>query len=292
MKIQSLLLFIFFIINCNIAYPQKGNSKKPNADKSIEEIENNSAYGTLTDSELRYELSGKYEGIIEIPECCNSFDYKYGTVYIDVTKTSITFIYGGVIYDDNNYYYENKKIFSNYYAYSGNNLVGWFEKKNGNWVFWQRFDGTEDDYITDKKPDFISKTSNLKDCQSEINSYIDQEEAFKNYWSNFKNSILNNDVNSLSNLINFPLIDETWHREDVGLSKEINDADEFLKRIKLILEKVETTPDIYFIDQSYYKEMEANDYFGGMYSMSGMFNLAFDRINGQYKLVKFFGPAG
>jgi len=209
-----------------------------------------------------------------------------------VTTTPITFIYSGVIYDNTNYYYEDKKILVKHDAYSGNPLVGWFEKINGNWVFWQRFDGYEEDYLTGKKPDFITKKANLADSQSEIKSYIHQEELFKNYWSDFKNSILNNNEVSLSNLVNFPLTDETSYREEFMLTTDIIDADEFLKRLKLILEKSQTTPDIYFIDKGYYKEMEGNEYFGGMYSFSGMFNLVFDRLNGEYKLVRFFGPAG
>lgn len=42
------------------------------------------------------------------------------------------------------------KILVKHNAYSGNPLVGWFEKKNGNWLFWQSFDGYEDDGLSDK----------------------------------------------------------------------------------------------------------------------------------------------
>lgn len=287
-----ILLFLFILSTSNFSFSQESNSEKPKAKKSTERDKKPKATTALSEDELRKELSGKYEGILEIPMCCNSYEYKYGSVYIDVTKDPITFIYSGIIYDNSDYYYENKKILAKQYAYSNNPIVGWFEKKFDNWIFWQRFDGTEEDYVTDKKPDFITKKSGIADCRAEINSYIEQEEVFKSYWSEFRSSIINSKINSLSSLIDFPLMDETSHREEAGFTREINDAGEFIRRMKLILEKAKTTADIYFIDQRYYKEMEANEYFGGMYSFSGMFNLVFDRINGNYKLVRFFGPVG
>ena len=246
----------------------------------------NSGNADHTEEELRKELSGKYEGILEIPLCCDSYDYKYGTVCIDVTKTTITFIYSGVIYDSTNYYYEDKKILVKHNAYSGNPLVGWFEKKNGNWLFWQSFDGYEDDGLSDKKPDFITKKVNIEDCNSEITSYINQETAFNEYWVTFKNAILNKDINLLSNLVSLPLKDETSWSDEHKLSKEIRSGNELYQRMEIYLAKVETNPEEYFVDKKCFKEMESNDFNGGNYIFYGIFNLVFDKINGEYKLVK------
>ncbi len=285
LKIVILLFIYIGSINCKVVFAQKGDSDKPKAKASTEKKKNNSSNNSLTEEELKYELSGKYEGILEIPLCCDSYDYKYGTAYIDVTKSPITFIYSGVIYDSTDYYYEDKKILAKNFAYSGNPLVGWFEKINGNWVFWQRFDGDEEDGLSIKKPGYITKTSNLDYSRSEIKLYYDQQTEFEKFWELFKNAVLSSDYNALSNLIDFPLKDDSYLSKEFQLPIEINSGIEFHKRLKLYLSNSQTTLNEYFADKKCFKEMESNDFNGGMYISYGIYNLVFNKVNGEYKLV-------
>ena len=67
MKIHSLLLIIIVFNNNNFSYSQKSDSEKPKAKTSIERKVTNSGNADHTEEELRKELSGKYEGILEIP---------------------------------------------------------------------------------------------------------------------------------------------------------------------------------------------------------------------------------
>jgi len=74
--------------------------------------------------------------------------------------------------------------------------------------------------------------------------------------------------------------------EEHKLSKEIRSGNELYQRIEIYLAKVETNPKEYFVDKKCFKEMESNDFNGGNYIFYGIFNLVFDKINGEYKLVK------
>jgi len=287
LKILFLLLIYIGSINCKVVFAQKGDSDKPKAKASTEKKKNNSSNNSLTEEDLKYELSGKYEGILEIPLCCDSYDYKYGNAYIDVTKSPITFIYSGVIYDSTDYYYEDKKILAKNFAYSGNPLVGWFEKINGNWVFWQRFDGDEEDVLSIKKPEFITKRSDLDDSKSEIQFYYNQQTEFEAFWEKFRNALINSDYNTLSDFIDLPLKDESYLTNENKLPTEINSGIEFYQRMQIFLNNFESTPtpNEYILDKKCYKEMENNDFNGAKYIFYGIFNLVFDKINGEYKLV-------
>lgn len=285
MKIVTLLFGLILLIHSSVSYSQKGDSRKPKANTKINENPKPKADLGLTDEQLRKELSGKYEGKLEVPLCCDSYDYNNGFVYFDLTKSPITIIYSGVIYDTN-YYYEDKKIFIKYDGYSGNPLIGWFEKQNGNWVYWQRFDGYEDDGLTDKKPGFVTKKSNLETCLYEIDSYFSEQRIFKNFLETFKQAIINSDYEYLDNRILFPIQDGTgFYRENFKLSEEISSSKEFCKRIKLYLDNNHNSLEDYFSKPI--KEMEANVDYPGAYFIYGSFNLIFDKVNGEYKLVRF-----
>jgi len=160
---------------------------------------------------------------------------------------------------------------------------GWFEKINGQWVFWQTFEGYDEEGLGNRKPDYITKTTNLESCKSEIDSYFSQEAIFKEYWDKFKQAILNEDINALSNFVKFPIEDNVsnWTEK----RPVINSASEFYHRIMMYLNESQTSPEVFF-DKECYKVMEISYDFTGCYIFNGgIFNLVFDKINGEYKVV-------
>jgi len=278
--------FIFAMIPVySFAFSLKSESNMRDAGTSTEMKQNSFSDTTLMETELKKELSGKYEGVLEISYCCENYEYKNGSVYIDLTVDPIVFIYSGVIINSN-YYSENKQILSNilskYNEQFETTFKGWFEKINGQWVFWQTFEGYDEEGLGNRKPDYITKTVNLESCKSEIDSYFSQEVIFKEYWDKFKQAILNEDINALSNFVKFPIEDNVsnWTEK----RPVINSASEFYHRIIKYLNESQTSPEVYF-KKDCHREMEISDYRGCYIFYGGKFNLLFEKINGEYKVV-------
>jgi len=276
--------FIFAMIPVySFAFSLKSESNMRDAGTSTEMKQDSFSDTTLMETELKKELSGKYEGVLEVSYCCENYEYKNGSVYIDLTVDPIVFIYSGVI--GNQYFYENTKIFSKSDDNHENSISGWFEKINGQWVFWQTFEGYDDE--GEKKPDYITKTANLESCKSEIDSYLVEENVFKSYLEIFIRALKDSDLNVLSSSILFPITDNTIYSGNHKLQKEINSPNEFVRRIKLYLYDSQNSIDEYFGNIKYEKEMELNESNSGAYILYGGFNLVFGKVNGEYKLLRF-----
>jgi hypothetical protein len=95
------------------------------------------------------------------------YEYKKGSVYFDLTADPIIYIYSGAILNLNSnfYYNENKKIFTRETEFQESTLLGWFEKIDNEWVFWQKFYGYDDEGLDFRKPDCLIKTDNLESCK-------------------------------------------------------------------------------------------------------------------------------
>ncbi|MBK6771850.1 MAG: hypothetical protein IPG78_06975 [Ignavibacteria bacterium] len=272
--------FIYAMIPVySFAFSLKSESNMRDAGTSTEMKQDSFSDTTLMETELKKELSGKYEGVLEVSYCCENYEYKNGSVYIDLTVDPIVFIYSGVI--GNQYFYENTKIFSKSDDNHENSISGWFEKLMVN--------GFSGRHLKDmmmkekKKPDYITKTANLESCKSDIISYFSQEAIFKEYWDNFKQAIINADIYSLSHSVKYPLVDEGF---DYANRKTINSASEFYHRIIKYLNESQTSPEIFF-NKECHREMEISDGCGGCYIFyGGKFNLVFEKIKGEYKVVR------
>lgn len=212
------------------------------------------------------------------------YEYKKGSVYFDLTADPIIYIYSGAILNLNSnfYYNENKKIFTRETEFQESTLLGWFEKIDNEWVFWQKFYGYDDEGLDFRKPDCLIKTDNLESCKQDIDLILSQDVIFDEYWDKFKQAMIQADMNSLANLIVFPLKDETKLYDE---RKVINSASEFHKRINMYINEAQKNPDEYF-DKGCIKVMEIEEDHDFDYIFYGDFFLLIDRINGEYKVVR------
>lgn len=287
LKIYSSILFIILFANIKYLNAQDSSFKKLDS-MAINKTnsKNLNILYNLSEADLRKELSGRYEGLLEFHGCCNSTGYQDGVVYFDLTSDIIIFIYDGVTKSD--YYYKEGKIFSETEFSEDNSEIGWFEKLNDSWVFWQIFQGYQYDDGTLTKPDYVTKKEDIDFCRSEINAYLNDENDMKLYWEKLKNAIINSEENILSDLVNFPLTDETSFCKRNNLKNQINNSKEFIYRLQLELEKMETSSEDFFIQFTYSKRMKNQQYLSGKYFLWGYFSFIFEKINGQYKIVRLF----
>ncbi|MBK8383784.1 MAG: hypothetical protein IPL16_18220 [Ignavibacteria bacterium] len=292
MKNILILSFLLILGNCSIFCQNNDFSKEQTVD-STENNQNNTSVKKSTEDELKKGLSGKYEGILEVSLGSEMYDHKKGTVYFDLTADPIIYIYSGVNANSNSnlYYYENKKILSRTdddayllqnKSFQENTLQGWFEKIDNEWVYWQKFEGYDEEGLDIRKPDYLRKTANLESSKQDIDLYLSQEAIFKEYWDKFKQAMIQADMNSLDNLIVFPLKDETKLYDE---RKVINTASEFHKRINKYINEAQKNPDGYF-DKGCIKVMEIEEDHNFDYIFYGDFFLLIDRINGEYKVVR------
>ena len=247
------------------------------------------------DSAIRTELSGEYEGNLELPACCNSFFNANGKIYLDLTTDSITFIYDGVIKKD--YYYFDRKILYKGDNFSGNKgePAGWFEKLNGNWVLLLKSYGQLTD--SGKKPYPVFKVGNLDLCRVKINNYLKDEKEFKMFFDKFFLAFVNSEFKTVNELINFPLVDESYYTDGETVSKNILTIDEFLRRFEIKI-NYRRRDSIRMNSNEYIELIKDHDYFFKNYINSqinsevhiwyGVYGFVFDKVNNEYRLVKLY----
>jgi len=265
--------------------------------RQISQIKTFDLTSQLKDSALRTELSGEYEGNLEIPACCNSFFNSNGKIYLDLTTDPITFVYDGVLRKD--CYYFDKKLLYNKDNYSGNRdeAAGWFEKLNERWVLWLKSDGV--DYLKDSvlKPYPVFKVGNLDLCRVKINEYLKDEKEFKVFFDKFFLAFVNSEFKTVNELINFPLVDESYYPDGETVSKNILTIEEFLRRFEFKM-NYGFRDSTKMNSKEYIEQIKNHDYFfknynssqinPGVYIWYGVYGFVFDKLNGEYRLVKIY----
>lgn len=285
-KIISTIFFLALFSSCFKTFSQNNNqTKSVNYESKFKE----------TDSTVRNELSGEYEGNLEIPACCNSYFNANSRIYLDLTTDPITFVYDGVLRKD--CYYFDKKLLYNKDNYSGNRdeAAGRFEKLNERWVLWLKSYGQ----LTDSgiKPYPVFKLANLDLCRVKINDYLKDEKEFKVFFDKFFLAFVNSEFKTVSELINFPLVDESYYPDGETVSMNILTNKEFLRRFEIKMNYRFRDP-IKMNSKEYKELIKVHDYTFknyinsqinyGVHIWYGVYGFVFDNVNGEYRLVKIY----
>lgn len=260
---SKIAIFILSLLLSGSCFAQKPKPDKKN--------------NTETSSQTDY--SGVYEGVLDYSACCGSYDSAFGWIAFDMESSPPVILYDGVF---NNYItiIGNKLVDNSEYSDYPNKDLGYFGISNGIPGIWYNNIGIIDTDTPVKV--FLQKTNDLSAAREIITKYKAEKENWESFFENFKKSILNKDYNYVSSLCySFPINESSCKTSD--LTDEVYNDKELVKRLKIILNDVNSEENIHFFRFEDHHPMG-----GGRYEVNCGAQFQFMEINGGYRLIGIF----
>lgn len=129
---------------------------------------------------------------------------------------------------------------------------------------------------------FLKKTGDLNVARELIAKYTSEKEKWDSFFGNFKQSVLNKDYKLISSLCYSFLISESSCKTS-ELADEVYDEKELVKRLKIILDDVNSEENIQFFKFEDHHPMGGNKY---EVSCGGQFQ--FMEFGGEYRLIGIY----
>jgi len=270
---KNIIIIILLLVSnfCFAQKPKPGNNSNKEAN-------------TQTD------YSGVYEGILDYAMCCDSYDTATAWIAIDLDAKPPVILYDGVFYGDVIKISNNQLIDISDYSEYPDKLRGYFGEYKGVQGIWYNNIGMDYDKIPKKV--FLKKAGDGNTAKELITKYRDEQERWSTFWAGIKADIENMNWSSIASSVYYPIEDNTSYAMDNNTPRILNTAKEFVKR----LEKAHKTGTLKSFGENRMEAYRTEDHYPGMPSMymldlmTGTF--LFTEINGTFKIVQMFGPAG
>lgn len=232
------------------------------------------------------EFSGVYEGNIDFSMCCEVFEKGNGYIVFDFSEEPFQILYDGKLID--NFSLEQNVLINHaeYSSYPGN-IIGVFEKNNGNQGFLYNLQSAEDDGTAGKS--FLRKTGDVRKAKELINKAKDEKYKFDEFWIKFKKALQDKDFQTLSNYAEYPVKDDSELTRNHKLNKAIKNPEELVSRFKLIF-----TSDFYMSANEWFVFRHEDHYPGyeGTYMFMPNVFIIINKFGDEFKITQIVGPWG
>jgi hypothetical protein len=257
-----IFISVIIVVGCQ-------NKSKEQKTDSLTKIEKQITKDSAITKTVSNEHSGIYEGKISVQISPDGYELVDGWIAFDFIGNQNIVLYDGVFYD--NYKLENgeikeviveknnkKDLSSSNDEEKGFGKFGESKNKKGFFLEYLENESGEDNV----KTVFLRKTGDVNTAKEKIKIYKEEKTMFENFYSEFKQGLLNKDFKKLGSYGNFPLVDES------NKSKIIN-SDQLENRLRLAF------------DENFFKE---NYNLKDLNDLPGRFEDHYPRKEGVYML--------